>query len=238
MWKRRSGATSRKKAAVADVGKLRRIFPTLLLAGCAYPSNFVNDVAHMGDPTYDQCRQNADTLSYYGSRCAHEADPRVKAAKAEQARREAEQRRMAAEAAQQQAEAQRNADAAKGYIPSAVRDFVLDGRALAGRSARIAVSGVYMPAGNLELLFGDRIEAIQFAQGETQNPLAIHLLTDTAARAFREQLLTCRSSPATATVGCPMRILGTARMCVLTNPFGARQDVPCLSVDEGSLGSL
>ena len=65
----------------------------LALAGCAYPSNFTNDLVHMGDPTYDNCRRDADVYSYYGDRCAKEA---------EQARLEAEQ---AAERQKKQGEA-------------------------------------------------------------------------------------------------------------------------------------
>lgn len=72
------------------------ILPALVLAACAYPSNFANDVAYMGDPTYDQCRRNADPLSNYGARCAKEIDPKVKAAKAEEARQAAEQQRRVA----------------------------------------------------------------------------------------------------------------------------------------------
>jgi hypothetical protein len=203
------------------------------LAACAYPSNVVNDIAHMGDPTYDNCRRGADTLSDYGARCAHEADPAVKAAKAEQARQVAEQQRLAAQAAQQRAEAQDSADAARGYSRITVRDFVLDGKGLAGRSAKVSVTGVYMPAGELEFLFGNRVDAIQFASGDGRNFPTVHLLTDDAARDFRSQLLSCRSNPAAASIGCPVRILGTATMCLLTRTFGVHEEVPCLSVDDG-----
>ncbi|MGF6768751.1 hypothetical protein P3T18_001221 [Paraburkholderia sp. GAS199] len=61
------------------------------LGGCAFPSNLVNDIQHMGDPTYDACRRGADVTTDYGARCAHEADPAYQAEQAEQARKEAEQ---------------------------------------------------------------------------------------------------------------------------------------------------
>jgi hypothetical protein len=75
------------------------------LGGCAYPSNFVNDVQHMGDPTYDACRRGADPMSDYGARCAHEADPAVKAKQAEQIHQAAEQQRLPAQAMAQTVEA-------------------------------------------------------------------------------------------------------------------------------------
>jgi hypothetical protein len=77
----------------------------LALGGCAYPSNFVNDVQHMGDPTYDACRRGADPTSDYGARCAHEADPAVQAQQAEQARQATEQQRALALAMAQTVEA-------------------------------------------------------------------------------------------------------------------------------------
>lgn len=212
------------------------ILSAFVLAACAYPSNVINDIAHMGDPTYDECRRNADTLSNYGANCAKEADPKVKAAKLEQARLAAEQQRRAAEADQQKLIAQRSADAERGYTLISVRDFILDGRGLASRSARLSVNGVYMPAGNLEMLLATRVDAIQFARGDLPNGLAIHLLTENAAREFRGQLLSCRSNPATTQIGCPVRILGVATMCVLSSPFGVRQEVPCVAVHEGSFG--
>lgn len=46
---------------------------SLAMGGCAYPSNVVNDIQHMGDPAYDACRRNADPMSNYGARCAQEA---------------------------------------------------------------------------------------------------------------------------------------------------------------------
>ncbi len=209
------------------------IASAVALGACAYPSNVINDVAHMGDPTYDECRRKSDALSSYGSRCANEADPKVKAAKAEQARQSADQQRLAAAAVQQRADAQQRDDAALGYSRITVRDFILDGRDLASRSAKVSLVGVYLPAGNLDLLFSTNVDAIQFANGDIPNIPVVHLLTANASRTFRSQLLNCRSNPATAYVGCPVRILGTATMCVLTAPLGGRREVPCVSVEEG-----
>lgn len=229
-------AAKQKLGVSAATNLLCGLGAAFMLSACAYPSNVANDIAYMGDPAYDECRRNADTLSNYGARCAKEADPKVKAARAEQARQTAEQQRQAAGAAQQQADAQRSADAEKGYNRITVRDFVLDGQELASRSAKLSLVGVYLPAGNLELLFGSSVDAVQFANGDVQNGPVVHLLTANATREFRGQLLTCRGNPAAAYVGCPARIVGTATRCVLSNALGGRREVPCVSVDEGSLG--
>lgn len=210
------------------------IASAVALGACAYPSNVINDVAHMGDPTYDECRRKSDALSSYGSRCANEADPKVKAAKAEQARQSAEQQRLAAAAVQQRADAQQRADVAMGYSRITVREFILDGQELAGRTGKVSLVGVYLPAGNLDLLFSTNVDAIQFANGPVQHIPVVHLLTTNASRTFRSQLLTCRSNPSAEYIGCPVRVLGTATMCVLTAPLGGRREVPCVSVEEGS----
>lgn len=218
-----------------------KLFPSVIalaLAGCAYPSNVVNDIAHMGDPTYDNCRRNADPLSDYGARCAKEADPNVKAAKDEQMRQEAEQNRLAAEKEQQDMEqdlaAQQSAELAKGYSPITVLDFVLDGKELATRKAMLSLNGVYLPRGNLELLFGTNVDAILFSNGQNQTPPTVYLLTENASRKFRSQLLACRNNPSAAYVGCRVHILGSATTCVLSGPFGNQRD-SCVSVDDGSV---
>ena len=216
--------------------KLSPMIVALALVGCAYPSNFANDVEHMGDPTYDNCRRDADANSFYGTQCANEADPKVKAAKAEQVRQAAEQQRLAAEMAQKNMAVRQSAELAKGYSPITFEDFVLDGKELAAREAKRSLTGVYLPVGNLELLFGTNIDAIQFSQGYNQNSPSVHLLTENASRDFRRQLLACRSNPAAASVGCRVHVLGRATMCVLSGPLGNRLDVPCVSVDEGSVG--
>jgi hypothetical protein len=216
--------------------KLLPMVMAIALAGCAYPSNVVNDMEHMGDPTYDNCRREASALSDYGARCAKEADPNVKAAKAEEIRLAEEQQRLAAETARQNMAARQSAELARGYSPITVRDFVLDGKELAAREEQRSLTGVYLPVGNLELLFETNVDAIQFSNGQNQNSPTVHLLTDNASRQFRSQLLACRSNPAAAYVGCRVHVLGRATMCVLSGPLGNRRDVPCVSVDEGSVG--
>jgi hypothetical protein len=208
----------------------------LALGGCAYPSNVVNDVKHMGDPAYDACRSGADPTTDYGARCAHEADPAVQAEKAEEARQAAEQQRVAAPAVQQRLADRQEAELARGYSPITVSDFVLDGKRLAARKAKHSLTGIYMPVGDMELLFQSSADAYMFSNGQSPHSPNVNLLTEDASRQFRSQLLACRSSPAAQYAGCQVHILGTVTMCVLSDPTGRRRDVPCVSVEDGSIG--
>ncbi len=205
--------------------QLLAVVIALTFAGCAYPSNFTYDLGHMGDPTYDDCRRGADVWSNYGVRCAQEAAPMVKAAKAEQVRQAEEQQTLAAEATRQYLAARQHAKLTKGYSPTTIQDFVLDGKELATREAERSFTGVYLPVGNLGLLFGTTFDAIQFSNGRNLNSPAVHLITENASRDFRRRLLVCRSDPASAYGGCPVHVLGRATMCVLTGPSatGARR---------------
>ena len=154
----------------------------LALAGCALPSNVVNDLVNMGDPNYENCRRRGfDSLSFYGARCAMAADPKVIAAKAEQERQAAEQQRSEAEAEQQNLAARQNAELARGYSPITVQDFVLDGKELAVREAKRSLTGVYLPVGSLGLLFQSTVDAIQFSNGQNQNSPTVHLVTENAS---------------------------------------------------------
>lgn len=220
------------------VSLIRNIVPALALTGCAYPSNVVNDITHMGDPTYNNCRSNANPASDYGAQCAYEADPKVKAAKALQAEQFANQKRLMIEAEQQRVIDEKNAELARGFSSITVRNFILDGKALAAQGAKVALTGAYMPVGNLEFLFETNIDAIQFANGHNQNSPTVYLITEDASRDFRSQLLACRSNPATVSVGCNVHVLGNATMCALSGPFGISSNVPCVSVDEGKFGGF
>lgn len=205
-----------------------------VLVGCNYPSNVANDLAHAGNPIYDACRQRLGSTGAYGARCARETDPKVIAAREQEARQIAEQRRLEAEAAQRRVAEQERAESAKGYSRTTVRDFVLDGRELAQRVAKRSVTGVYLPIGNYGLLFSERIDAIQFASGHNFNAVSIPLITENASREFRSQLLACRGNPASSQIGCEVRVLGTATTCAISTRFQTRRDVPCIAVDEGS----
>lgn len=207
----------------------------LALMGCSYPSNVVNDIVHTGDPTYDNCRNHSDMLSDYGARCAREADPDVKAAKAEQMRQAAEQQKLMDEKKQQFLIARQNEEITNGYSPLTVRDFFLDGRKLASLQAKRSLTGVLLPVGSADILFGANIDAIQFANGQNQSSPSAPLLTESASRKFRSQLLSCRNNPSAAYVGCHVHILGKVVMCVQSDLLGNQRNVPCISVDEGNI---
>lgn len=230
----------RQKTPKNLVWSSRRSFlalvPVWILAACDYPSNVVHDMSYMGNPAYEECRRRASAESNYGAECAKVADQRVQAERNREARQALERRQLAdAEADRREAE-QRREDDSRGYRRVQVREFLLDGRELATRSARISLVGVYLPVGPLELMFGSPGDAIQFANGGSLDAPAVSLLTGDATREFRAQALNCRSSPATPYTGCSARILGVASMCTLTNPFGVRREVACVAVSEGSVG--
>ncbi|MDE2500095.1 MAG: hypothetical protein KGL56_07875 [Alphaproteobacteria bacterium] len=197
----------------------------LALTGCVYPSNFANDVAHMGDPAYDNCRRNADTYSNYGDRCAKEADPEVKVAKAEQARQEAEQ---AAEQQRKQEEAWqqviRKAESHGYKLITNFDDLILDGKKMADSNAKIMLSAFYKKEGENAYLFPTQFDASE----ETQRRLPI--LTDDAQRPLREYLLSlmCTESPG----GCPVWVGGHMTTCSYLNPLLANYPPkPCLHVE-------
>lgn len=244
---------------------------TFMLTGCTETANVHNsltgllpsqvyksfvDLAHIGDPTYDNCRRNYSGSNYV--QCVKEADPNFIAARAEQTRqaeaeqtRQAEeqknqeeerkhkaeeQNRLAAETAQKIRADRQSEELAKGYSPTTVQDFVLDGKQLVARKAKRSLTGVYLPVGNLEVLFGNGSDVYQFSTGNNLNSPMVHLLTDNASREFRRQLLACRSSQSTVYGSCRIHVLGTATMCVISGPLGNRRDVPCVSVADGSVG--
>ena len=204
---------------------LRVIVPALALAGCAYPSNFANDVERMGDPTYDDCRRYADPSSNYGGRCAKEAGPEVKAAKAEQARQEAER---AAEQQKKQEEAWeqviKKAESHGYRLITNFDDLVLDGKIMADSNAKIMLSAFYKKEGENAYLFPTQFDASL----ETQRRLPV--LTEDAQRPLREHLLSlmCTQNPG----GCPVWVGGHMTTCSYQNPLLANYPaMPCLHVE-------
>lgn len=239
--------------------KLLPAVSAVLLAGCTIITETqegLADLAHIGNPTYDNCRRNYSGSNYV--QCVKEADPNFIAARAEQTRqaeaeqtrqaaeqknqeeerkhKEEEQYRLAAETAQKIRADRQSEELAKGYSPTTVQDFVLDGKKLVAMKAKRSLTGVYLPVGNLEVLFGDGSAAVQFSMGNNLNSPIVHLLTDNASREFRRQILACRSRQSTVYGGCRVHVVGTATMCVISGPLGNRRDVPCVSVADGSVG--
>jgi hypothetical protein len=124
---------------------------------------------------------------------------------------------------------------ARGYQRISLETFLLDGRELAARSAKISLRGSYLRDGNIELLFTNQIavvKATRYPQVGRNEP-RVGLLTDSATRESRQYLLKCQSDPGAAQLGCPITILGHATICALTGPPGDQQKMPCVAVDEG-----
>jgi hypothetical protein len=163
---------------------------------------------------------------------------------AQRARRDAEQKLAAIrreitgqeqerdrELAQKQ-EIERQADLGQlGYQTVTVDGFALDGKVLAAKSAKIALSGFYFREGNLDLLYADKRAGIM-ARERMSQPSNVALLIDDASREFRRHLLTCQSNPATKFQGCPFTILGHATICTLTSAFGVTREQPCVAVED------
>jgi len=118
-----------------------------------------------------------------------------------------------------------------GYQRMSIETFLLDGGDLAAKAAKVSISGAYIREGNLSVLYADRGTAMKATRGHRQPNVL--LLTDEASREFRQVLLTCQSNPASATVGCPVTILGQATKCQLSNAFGATRGEWCITVEKG-----
>jgi hypothetical protein len=116
-------------------------------------------------------------------------------------------------------------------MPSlAVESFVLDGRDLAARTTKLALTGVYIREGNLDVLYADMRGLMMTRQGVNQPNVS--LLTDHASREFREHLLKCQSDIGSAQRGCAVSVLGRATTCTLTNAFGTARKEPCVAVED------
>jgi hypothetical protein len=123
------------------------------------------------------------------------------------------------------------ADEAKGYRHISVDDFLLDGKVLTDKEAKIAINGVYLREGNLDYVFTSRRAAVMDRDGQAQPNVPI--LTDGATREFRQQQLNCLSNPGCASFGREVTVLGHASICKLTNAFGVERDTPCVDVEDG-----
>lgn len=119
--------------------------------------------------------------------------------------------------------------AASDYQNISVEQFVLDGKDLAVAAAKVALGGVYLREGNLDVLYAN-VRSVMLARGGPNQP-KVMLLTDDASRQFRQHLLTCQSNPAGAQMGCSVAFLGHATTCKLSNAFGGTRESPCVAVE-------
>ena len=145
-------------------------------------------------------------------------------------------RRYAEAAAAQRMQDARNQtlDQDRGYQRITVEAFVLDGKELAAKSAKVSLSGSYVGQNDNGFLFADTRAVIMATKypnmGEQPK---VPLLTDGASRNFRQRLLMCNSNPGTAQIGCPVTVLGEVAVCTLTNAFGATREMACINVQDG-----
>jgi hypothetical protein len=184
-------------------------------------------------------------------RSAEREEPRIaeatrEAEEAQRARQEAEERlakirsqiedqdRARKDALAQTQRLERQAELDKrtsGYQRISVETFVLDGKDLATRSAKVSLSGTYIREGNLGVLYANQ-RAVMIAGAGMHQP-SVLFLTDDASREFRQHLLMCQSNPGSARMGCPVTVVGHATMCSISNAFGGARESPCVAVEEG-----
>jgi hypothetical protein len=138
-----------------------------------------------------------------------------------------------ARAREQEARDQKR-EQARGYRRISFETFLLDGKDLATRTAKVSLNGAYTREGNVDVLYPDmRVLIIAHNYQSAGNQQRIPLLIDDASRDFRQRLLMCRSNPASAQIGCPFTVLGQVTICTLSNGLGAERTSPCISVEDG-----
>jgi len=145
-------------------------------------------------------------------------------------------RRNAEAAAAQRAQEARiqNRDRERGYRRISLETFVLDGKDLSARAAKVSLRGSYLQHGNIEYLFADQVAVIKvtrYPQIGRNEPRAA-LLTGNAPRESRQYLLRCRTHPGAAQVGCAVTVLGRITMCELSGPLEEKRPLPCVAVEE------
>jgi hypothetical protein len=123
-------------------------------------------------------------------------------------------------------------DLANGYTYISFTDLHLDYRSMPlGR--KLAVTGFYRSTGRSPGQYETLAET--FLPGA----LEVILITNTASRAARERMLTCRNYPDARSMICPMTVLGRISKCDVTF-LGNRvsTDNVCLVVENarGSIG--
>jgi hypothetical protein len=169
------------------------------------------------------------------ARRRQEADQPRLLAEIERQRRQCQQQAEGAAKRREQEIANQRRDSERGYRRISLETFLLDGRDLAARAAKVSLKGAYFPEENIGLLFTDQAavaKATMYPEIGRNEP-RITLLTDSATRETRQYLLRCRSHPGAAQVGCPITIIGRATICALASPLGGKRELPCVTVEEG-----
>ena len=163
---------------------------------------------------------------------------------------EAEQPRLLAEIEQQRQQCRLAAETAavqrvqearrqeqehhEGYQHISVETFTLDGRELAAKAAKVSISGMYLGSDSSSFLFSDARSVILATRyPNLGDQPKVPLLIENASRDFRKRLLSCRTNPSSAQVGCPVIVLGRVTMCTLRSDFGAAREMPCIDAQDG-----
>jgi hypothetical protein len=173
-------------------------------------------------------------VAAYSNFQEREAAQRSKLAEIEQDRQQCHRQAEAAARQREQQARDEEYDRTHGYRHISVETFVLDGKDLAARAAKVSLSGAYLREGNVEVLYDDsRAVILATHSGNAGHQPKVALLTDDASREFRQLLLRCQSNAGSAQVGCSVTALGHATMCTLSNVFGAARRLPCVAVEAG-----
>jgi hypothetical protein len=134
----------------------------------------------------------------------------------------------------QEAQNQAN-DTALGYKPISIEDFVLDAAEFAKTGKKVSLQGAYLLSEHMGLLFADQLAIIKATSYPSVSPNEprVPLLTENAARPFRQFLLRCQTNPVAFRSGCRVAIIGVVEMCKLTGPLGLGRELPCVDVNNG-----
>lgn len=155
-------------------------------------------------------------------------------AEIEQQRQQCRQAAVNAAAQRVQESHKQEEEKKEGYQHVSVEAFVLDGKELAAKSAKVSMSGAYLGDDSVSFLFSDARSVILATRyPNLGDQPKVPLLIENASREFRRWLLNCRSNPATAQVGCPVTVVGRATICTLQNGFGVAREMPCAAVQDG-----
>lgn len=134
-------------------------------------------------------RAAADQVAAEERRRAQEEQERVKRQREAQEAAEREAREAQARIARVEADRkyqvavseQERITRDRGYKPITFQDFALDGKELAASDAKIAIKGVYIKRGEIEMLFPSMLAAIM-AEETFQRDAGVALLTEDAER--------------------------------------------------------
>ena len=138
---------------------------------------------------------------------------------------EAVQRQVANERNRRVAEQQRQIeerDSKLGFKQVSFQEFQLDARTMMGE--KLSITGVFRRAGYVDVLYADMMGAY-----DRGNAVAIPLLTENAARDFRQRLLTCRSEYQ----NCQVTVLGRVTRCTMTTMLGVTREEYCIEAIDG-----